>query len=410
MTNPPIIKATEQSADLAPINFTSLRQKCSCKNKCKPDVSFGIADIKYNDGSLKILEFGEGTLSKFEGFDSIYGTGAMLSRIYEFCAKECRQLFVVDHNLEFPNKQTAAGYPTLLKKHAVVHYSGDDMLSVPKNNTNAEGAQLLVFQRRRASHKSIQKINAVYPSMRIANAAISPFVNNKQQTDKLFTKELRDYRPYTAVVAKRDAQNQVEAILEACPAKYFVLKPIASSRGIGILFAHRDQLELMFKKLFSNYGLKSIVGKIKKIFDPHGTSILSKSNNVKFWQYNTDTHFIIESCESSKAVTVDNKSYDATLRLSYGLIHKDGYVEAKAIGYYWKLPRLSLDTKGSFTNKKLSHIGPSNKNCAAALAPEDETAVTELMLPILNNVYTKMILHAEKQSSAKGLHTRLSEN
>jgi hypothetical protein len=405
MTNPPIIKAAEQSADLAPIKFTSLREKCSCKNKCKPDVSFGIADIKYSDGSLKILEFGEGTLSKFKGFDSIYGTGAMLSRIYKFCAEECKQLFVVDHDLEFPNKRTAAGYPMLLKKHAVVYYSRDDMLSVPKNNTKAEGAgegaQLLVLQSRRASHKRIQNINAVYPSMRVANAAISPFVNNKKQTDKLFTKELRDYRPYTAVVEKRDAQNQVAAILEACPAKYFVLKPIASSRGIGILFAHRDQLELMFKKLFSNYGLKSIVGKIKKIIDPHGTSILSKSNNVKFWQYNTDTHFIIESCESSKAVTVDNKSYDATLRLSYGLIHKDGYVEAKAIGYYWKLPRLSLDTKGSFTNKKLSRIGASNKNSAAALAPEDETAVTALMLPILNNVYTKMILHAEKQSSAE---------
>jgi len=52
-------------------------------------------------------------------------------------------------------------------------------------------------------------------------------------------------------------------------------------------------------------------------------------------------------------------------------------------------------------NKKLSRIGASNKNSAAALAPEDETAVTALMLPILNNVYTKMILHAEKQSSAE---------
>jgi hypothetical protein len=53
MTNPPIIKAAEQSADLAPINFTSLRQKCSCKNKCKPDVSFGDRGHSINATHLK---------------------------------------------------------------------------------------------------------------------------------------------------------------------------------------------------------------------------------------------------------------------------------------------------------------------------------------------------------------------
>jgi hypothetical protein len=38
-------------------------------------------------------------------------------------------------------------------------------------------------------------------------------------------------------------------------------------------------------------------GKIKKIIDPHGTSILSKSNNVKFWQYKDNfLHFLIQIC------------------------------------------------------------------------------------------------------------------
>ena len=375
--------ASKQREEFIPPTFQSLRQKCGCKKQCKPDISFGIADIKYNDGMLKILEFGEGTISMFKGFDSLHGSGAMWSRIWEYCAKQCPNICLVDYDLNAPLKRAAVGYHTLAKQHAITCNSIDTLLRFPafKHNAQSGKTQLVVIRHCKATSEEFEGFTEHYPSALICNAATSHFVNNKNRTDHLFTGDLRRYRPYATLITKKDAYKQAAAILANSDAPAFVIKPIASSRGRGVLFALRDQLEAM----------------IKKITSLNTRQPMSFSENVEFWRFNTDAHFLIESCEASKPVTVGGNPYDATLRLVYGLSHKDGYVEASAIGYYWKLPALPLNARGSFIEKKLSRIVEGNQ-CAAELAPEDEAVVTATMLPILNNVYTTMLQINEAKS------------
>lgn len=377
--------SSTQTSQKTPTEFASLKQKCSCKNQCKPDISFGIADIKYDGNALKILEFGEGTISMFKGFDSLHGSGAMWSLIWEYFSQKCPNLCLVDYDLNAPLKRAAVGYHTLAKNHGITCDNLDTLLRFPafKHNAQSHEPQVVVIRHYKATNQEFQDFAARFPSTIICNTAISPFVNHKNKTDHLFTGDLRRYRPYSTLITKKDAGKQAAAILAKSDAPAFVIKPVSSSRGRGVLFALRDQLEAM----------------IKKITSLNKRTPITFSENVEFWRSNTDAHFLIESCEASKSVIVDGDPYDATLRLVYGLSHKDGYVEASAIGYYWKLPALPLNARGSFIEKKLSRIVEGNQ-CAADIAPEDEAIVTATMLPILNTVYTTMLQRNEEKSIA----------
>lgn len=380
-----LLKQSIHEEKTAP-KFDSLKQKCSCEKQCKEDISFGIADIKYDTDRLKILEFGEGTISMFRGFDSLYGQGAMWSKIWEFCYQKCPNLCVIDHDLNYPLQRISVGYPTLAKYKAVTCDSIDKLMRFPvfKKNIQANEQQLVIIRHRRAAAPEFQDFTKHFPSSIVCNAAISSFVNNKKSTDSLFTGELRHYRPYSAVVTKKDADKQALAILAENDSPAFVIKPVSASCGRGVLFAPRNQL----------------TGTIKKIISLNKREPMNFATNVEFWRFNTDQHFLIESCETSKQILVDGNPYDATLRVVYGLSHKDGYLESSIIGYYWKLPALPSNAKGSFIEKKLSRIVEEN-TCAAPLAPEDEIIVTATMLPILNQAYSSMLLQNEKKLMSK---------
>lgn len=372
---------TSAPREKSAIKFESLKQKCCCKNQCKEDISFGIADIKYDTNKLKILEFGEGTLSMFKGFDSLYGQGAMWSKIWEFCYQKCQNLCVVDFDLDAPLKRASIGYHTLAKYRAITSDSIDTLLRFPafKHNTQLQEQQLVIIRHYKATSPEFQEFVQHYPSTMICNTAISNFVNNKKRTDSLFTGDLRQYRPYSTLVTKQNAHKQALAILAETDAPAFVIKPVSASCGRGVLFALRDQLPTV----------------IKKITSLNKRQPMNFAPNVEFWRFNTDKHFLIESCETSKQVVVDGNPYDATLRLVYGLSHKDGYLESSIIGYYWKLPALPSNARGSFIEKKLSRIVEAN-TCAAPLAPEDEITITATMLPILNHAYSLMLQQNEK--------------
>lgn len=53
-------------------------------NKVPDDIAFCIADLKFADKKLKILEFGGGQRSGFKGFRLLYGEGKMWGNVWRY--------------------------------------------------------------------------------------------------------------------------------------------------------------------------------------------------------------------------------------------------------------------------------------------------------------------------------------
>ncbi len=335
------------------------------------DLSFGIADIKYDGTTLKILELGEGTRSMFAGFDTLHGEGAMWSNIWNFLSIK-KPIFFVDEDLNTPAKRRAISYATLIKHGGVACTSLDQLANHPAfirpNSSNT--SSLVIIRHDPADAPEIKKFHLKFPNTIICNAAISSFVNSKKLTDELFTGALRAFRPWAITLPKNEVAKHVDHILASCNAKQFVIKPVAGSKGEGVLFVPRRQLATT----------------LRSITAPHQRRPITRSTNEAQWLNDTETELLIESCESSKPIDVGGELYDATLRVVYGFVNST----ATILGCYWKLPSKPLDAQCTLEEKKLSHITQGTQ-CAAPVSNSDAQAIAAILLPILTDLYEKML-------------------
>lgn len=372
----------KKSVEKEAARFNTYEQRCSCINQCKLDVSFGIADIKYDNGALKILEFGEGTRSMFSGYDSIYGVGEMWRNIWDFLSQQNRSLYFVDKDLTTPAARRTVAYTRLATHRGVGCAALHTLLNHPRFTPNTPSLTIIRHETAHAPH--LQQFAQIFPETLICNAAIAPFVNNKKQSDQLFSGTLRQFRPWALTINKQAVHNAIPAILQACPAAAFVIKPLASCKGNGVLFASRENL----------------AATLQTILQPAQRGPKTLSPNEAFWRHDKNTELIIESCETSKAVLVEGAPYDATLRVVYGLAHTPQRIQSSILGMYWKLPTTPLNQKGSLQDKKLSHI--SGGTCAAPVLTEDAAAITAIVQPLLAQIYDQMISSSTLHTLEKG--------
>lgn len=372
----------ERPKNLPAHKFATYRQPCRCTSDCMPDISFGIADIKFDTKSLKILELGEGTRSMFLGYDSLNRTGAMWSKIWDFLhlasknIVEKKQLFLVDYELTTPANRRAVGYNRLIKHGGIGVTSLDEMIEHPTFQQCVKGKRtiLAIIRHFPANHVVLQELTDQYPNLLICDAAIAPFVNDKKSTDELFTDALRVFRPWSTTLKKNELLNEVEHILATCPAKTFVIKPTDSCKGNGILFAKRNHLE---ETLF-------------KLINPNQRTPHTRSHNEAFWDNHLNRDVIIESCEKSKPTITEKGAFDGTLRVVYGLMHHEEIITTALLGAYWKLPAKPIDAQASLEQKKLSRVLETAAN-AAPVAEEDLQIISSTLLPTLASLYVKML-------------------
>ena len=59
------------------------------------DISFCIADIKFDGKNIKICELGQGSRSRFKGYDALYGKGKVWTAFWEYLAKFQKPFWIV---------------------------------------------------------------------------------------------------------------------------------------------------------------------------------------------------------------------------------------------------------------------------------------------------------------------------
>lgn len=352
------------------------------------DVSFGIADIKYSDNALKILEFGEGPRSKFEGYDQLHGSGAMWRQVWDWLFTLHNNVFYIDPYMVNKAEEVRIDLDYFKSKGGhvaknVLHLTRSSAFRRARNNYFKKTQRIknyggiLIFRHQNASSDMIQAFKKQFPEFIIFDDSIAPFANNKYKLNCLFSgdEKLQKFRPHAKRYDAKYSIDLADQILADFKEDILVIKPLNACKGNGIIMTHRNDLHETLRSIFTIQEAEEV----------------NEDSSFSFWSTAKNNHFLIESYEPSRMLTMEDKTYDATLRIVYALALDNGVMSIKILDGYWKLPFKAQEENGSLTEKAKSKINTSRQS-SVILAEDDRKAVANIFFEFMPHLYKKMVL------------------
>lgn len=363
------------------IKFLLLFVAAMRANAYPDDGAFCIVDLKF-DGNIKICEFGQGTVSQFNGYDALYGQGAMfklawnaLHRLYPRLAfvngdrrgsglcpsyapgvlgklGACWAPCVQQLNRRFEQKYRSKRCADGACGGAIITFNTHVLRDVISNQKETGVAQQIVLDR-----------------------STTYWVNNKEHTQALFEDEfLQKFRPVCNICPKAISEQDVQQIMQQNPSDFYVIKPLNASRGRGVIMVARGD----------------VVKTIRSLFIQKNATMLGKDPAYAYWPGDKNDSFLLEQFCASKTIYVDGRAFDPTMRVAFILNHCCGASNVIFLDAYWKLPECSLDQEGSMTQKHKSHISQRSVS-ACAVDKNDFTQIADILEPVLIYLYEKML-------------------
>ena len=358
------------------------------------DLSFCIADLKFNNttvnsdgsrGSLKILEFGEGGRSKFKGHDALYGTGTMWAFFWRYMAAYNVPMWLVsmpedaglrkEINMDLFAQLGGQEAKNITDLRQHIETSLYQQHGVVTAQHRQDYAAMVLIKKGRPT-KTVRKMKEEFPNVIFVGDMSNKFVNNKYRMSLLFmTDELKKYRPQCKTCPVKYDPGMAQALINELGCDIFVIKPVNSSRGRGILMVAKHELDATLRLLFEN---------------PAGLLETNLSEEHKYWATYKSPFFLVEQYEPSKPIIIDEQPYDATMRLVFTIDCCAQDVNVTIFDGYWKLPAFPLTADCSLTDKHKSHIIPGLLS-SVKIASEDFADAKMLMEDALRKVYWQMV-------------------
>jgi len=353
-------------APLRADTFTDLLNRQSFEN-LPPDISFMIIDLKYKPGSLKICEFGEGFLSGFVGHSMLYGPGVVHAAVLEFLQSFEKPL------IQYTDK--------IVLERPRVNVMSLDALRVNKHkniapSSIAEVDSIAVAYGRKDFFEAYQAAGLLKTGVLAVDYATRPFALHKGYMHMLFQgdKLVEHYRPACQIVKREYRPDLAASIISTIPAQAYVIKPLNSWKGKGIIIVESQDLD----------------AKLKAILPSENTII---DHSVDYWGSTAAGYFIIESLEHSINLKRGKDFFDPTMRVILGLSYDNGEVGMTILGAYWKMPKVSIHSRRSvLADRYISHILPKDKRSSARVSPAILTGVERELKQFMPHVYKKMIM------------------
>ena len=353
------------------------------------DITYMIADMKFNGTGIRILEFGEGTRSRFEGYDALNKKGAMWGQFWNHLASFNLPIYYVAPEM-LPAHAAEINYRTfsdLGGKHIFNMYQAMDIAkkySPKKNRANkthiSDYTAIIVIRHLDASSPIIRAFKKRFPDFLILDSSSAPFLNNKYTTSLLFDahEELKQLRPPSKLYTKKYSPDLAQSIdNDFADTNIVVIKPLTACKGYGIIMTLKKDLDAI---------LYNILEKTDAIYASDDTS-------YSYWAYDTNDSFLIERYEKSTLVQLPNdetKSYDATMRMVFVLSYQDDTIHFKLLDGYWKLPLKAQEEDGTLTEKIKSKINP-NRQSSVLVQKETTDAVCAILKKNMPAVYHRML-------------------
>jgi len=321
-------------------------KKYDTKNNNQADISFLIADFKWNKGILKILELGEGPQSFYQGFDELIEPGIIWQQFWHYLKQFDLPMWYVGNKPNTHKRITQFAFKDFYQhggrwikslddleedsffKKIVIQKSANTLCTV-KNHKG-----ILIFSNHGYPNwykKSLKKFIKKYPDFLVINRISTPYVNHKYKTSLLFTKNLTKYRPRWLRCKKKYTSDCADNILSQLQAPRVVIKPLNSANGWGNIMVEAADLDITLKKILINP---------KKLVD-------HEDKAWSYWPTDGHKHFLVEEFATSQPIMVDGKPFDGTMRGVFILKREHDRTEIHYIDFCWKLPKLSLADEGS---------------------------------------------------------------
>lgn len=349
------------------------------------DISFGIVDLKFDGENVKICELGEGPRSMFKGFDSLYRRGELWRRLWHFlsCLQLTPWLVVYGFTNDMRLENALADYEALgggYTQH-LDSLAKNENFNTCLQHANTSGyftnyKAVLIMRNNCYRDRSLFIFKKTYPSALPLCEALGPFANSKLLMNSLFEQDepLYKYRPGCLVLDKKYTKRLSKRIVDTLQADCYVIKPVNSSKGNGVIVVKKRELFQLLRKVLKN------PEKLPDHDDP----------TYGYWLRDRNKSFLVEEYAPSKLITVNGKKYDATMRVAFILFNDAGRIGITFLGSYWKLPAKSVSEGGSLTERHKSSIKPDHIG-AAKVDLEDYEKVKMVLRKVLPSIYIKML-------------------
>jgi hypothetical protein len=350
-------------------------------NTLPNDISFCIADLKFDGTTIQICEFGEGLESRFKGYDAITYTGAMWDALWHALGSYKTPIWVIEnsfwqqHSNEYAKKTLTENYGSVVRAFGQVLYKMRVRNPSPTHGI-AKPAGIVIIHSSKSTTGLIEHTAQQHPEFLFLGRATTKFVRDKQETNALFnTPFLQEFKPQNLLIKKEYHHELANNILQIIPSDYVVIKPVNSSLGNGIIIIHRNQLNETLKLILPNQNT---------------VPTSPKNSSYAYWARDNNSHFIIEAFAQSKTLVVDGATYDPTMRAAFVISNLHGHMQITHLGSYWKLPAQPLDAVGDFTEQHKSAT-TSHPGSSIPVDTNDYATVCRRLNNLLPVLYAKML-------------------
>ncbi len=365
------------------------------------DITLGLADIKYNHGTFKIIECGNGQHSGIRRH-SIYINN-------KECTQETPYWSIIEHLLNtyklpvwFVGQLPFQSFQPFLRpphdKHRpstfdnLIAALGPDIhknIPLPKPKTIREHTGIVLY---RAPSRNSQQ-SPVFSAFSnnflhfvLINSLSSRYFHSKDATYRLFEDAgLHNYIPDYAIYPARYNQKLAQEIIARFPSTaMFIIKPLNQSRARGVSVVAAENLNTHLQHLFGTTP-----------FAPKETK------SIGYWRTSKDTHCIISEFVPSQKVTYENIVYEPTMRIIFLMTHECGKVTVHILGGCWKVPPYGItDDSANLTEQYATNPDIHGTEIRVIIEEEELTTMKDVVAPVLAQAY-KTILKQSMEHDGK---------
>jgi hypothetical protein len=366
------------------------------------EISFLIADLKFNKSKLKILEMGESTKSYFKGHEQLYGQGQIWKALWKRLEELNLPVWYVGKKLRCQWEQLQINAPNFTRingEFATSIEQLENLTSFKEANRKTKNsnpklikdyAGIIIFRHCKEDHFVRNDFKNRHPNLLILNASSGLHVNNKFYTNLLFADpEVHNHRPRCRAYPKKYSFDLASKIISDLRCNTVVIKPLNSANGWGVIIVAKKDLDDILKLILTERA------KIKTF----------KDKTYSHWAYDNNKLFLVEEYVPSKTIFVDGKPYDGTMRVAFALTHEiddcDDEIEnvkLDFLGSYWKLPSKPITESGTLTELHKSNVKHGNGPASAKVSPKDLNCVKKILSKLLPKIYITMLKTKPKQT------------
>lgn len=350
--------------------------------------------------------------SNDKAIDVLYKVGGLRKKSFEDLEKDpgfknlCESFNKQDKNIEpneseFSEKQDYIYKNYISKDFGSKDFGSKDLILKDKEEFEGNEEKFLtkisdylgiIVVKNRSKRKDSVNNTENFKKFIILNEKFTKYGENKHNCASLFEdKKLENFKPKWRAYQFEYKPNLAEKIIsdfadskktiskpEPLP-DTFVVKPVNSTRGQGIIIVEKENLDEVLKKILHKSS-KQVLSDEEKYLD----------GDYAFWQNYKESVFLIETFEKSKTIVVNKKEYDATMRIVFVMDFQESIISFNIIGAYWKLPSCNLKDKCSLTEKHKSNIG-LNGVSSAKVSDEDINDIGKMLEKIIPEIYSKIL-------------------